>query len=99
MTNAAISICYFGGFRKKLEALPKQKECGLVGHWQRSIINHLYWCIASSTSDSEMVKAKWLSLEHHVHNVHSGHGEPFPKCAHGELESCSKKWFKRPNVL
>ena len=42
-----------------------------------------------------MVKVKWLSLERHVHNVHSAHGEPFLKCAHGELEFCSKKWFKR----
>ena len=42
-----------------------------------------------------MIKAKWLSVERHVHNVHFGHGEPFPKCAHVELVSCSKKWFKR----
>ena len=42
-----------------------------------------------------MVKAKWLSLERHVYNVHFGHGEPFPKCAYGELEFCSNKWFKR----
>ena len=33
------------GFRKKLEALAKQKECELVGQWQRSIINHMYWCV------------------------------------------------------
>lgn len=56
------------GFRKKLEKLGKQKACELVYEWQKSIINHLYWCISSSNNDDG--NAKWLSLENHVHNVH-----------------------------
>lgn len=83
------------GLRKKIEAVAKQKECELVGQWQRSIINHLYWCVASTPSgDGELLKAKWLSLERHIHNIHSGHGELYPECAHGELEY-RRKWFKR----
>ena len=89
-------------FRKKLEKLGKQKGCELVCEWQKSIINHLYWCVSSSSNDdnddnSELIKAKWLSLDNHVHNVHKKHSKEFPKCLHGRLRSRDKKkkWFKR----
>ena len=26
-------------------------ECGIVGEWTKSIINHLYWCAASVYDD------------------------------------------------
>ena len=58
----------------------------------------MYWCIASTPDgNGEVVKAKWLSLDNHVHNTHSGHSDLFPVCAHGELQGQdrSKKWFKR----
>ena len=44
-----------------------------------------------------MIKAKWLSLENHVHNVHTSHGGVFSQCAHGQLlgREANKKWFKR----
>lgn len=89
------------GFRKKLEKLAKQKGCELVCEWQKSIINHLYWCVSSSSNDDgnndELVKAKWLSLDNHVHNVHKKHSKEFPKCLHGRLRGRDKKkkWFKR----
>ena len=83
------------GFRKKLEALAKQKDCDLVGKWLRSIINHLYWSVASTPDgDAEKMKVKWLSLDNHVHDVHSGHHGLFPNCLHGPQEQ-KKKWFTR----
>ena len=84
-------------FVRNCKHLPSRKNVGLLDSEQRSIVNHLYWCVASSPSgDGEMVMAKWLSLDHHVHNIHCGHSEPFPNCAHGELDPTSrKKWFKR----
>ena len=92
--------CYeIVGFRKKLEALAKQKDCELVGQWQRIIINHMYWCVASTPDGSgELVKAKWLSLEHHIHNIHTRHSTLFPMCAHGELGLGRKKWFRRRKI-
>ena len=86
------------GLRKKLEALAKQKDCQLIGKWVKSITNHLYWCVASTHSgDGDVIKAKWLSLDNHIHNVHSGHSQLFPQCAHGDLHGSdrNKKWFKR----
>ena len=79
------------GVRKKIEALAKQKDCKIVGEWQKSILNHLYWCVASSPNgDSELVQAKWLSLENHIHNVHRGHSKKFPKCTHPRLQASER---------
>ncbi|XP_065894356.1 uncharacterized protein [Dysidea avara] len=86
------------GFRKKFEKLGKQKDCELVSEWQKSIINHLYWCASTTPDDdSELVQAKWLSLDNHVHDVHRRHSTKFPKCSHGRLrrQERKKKWFKR----
>ena len=71
---------------KKLEALSKTKGCELLNEWQRSIISHLYWCVASSSiGNTSLIKAKWLSLENHLHNVHEGYSTEFPNCAHAIL--------------
>ena len=86
------------GVRKKLQALGKQKECQLVTEWTKSIINHLYWCVASTpNAESDIIKAKWLSLKNHVHNIHEGHGTHFPKCAHSRLHGHRqrRKWFRQ----
>ena len=91
------------GLRKKIEVLAKQKQCELVAKWHKSIVNHLYWCVASTTDgNGDTVKAKWLSLENHIHNKHTGHGSQlFPKCAHRRLcgRERKKKWFKRRQYL
>ena len=66
-----------------LEAATKLKDCDLIGHWQSSIINHLYWCVASTPNgNSELIKANRLSLDNHVQNVQKGHNNTFPDCAH-----------------
>lgn len=86
------------GLRKKLEKLAKNKDCRIIGKWQQSIINHLYWSVVSSScDDADMIKARWLSLENHIHNKHSGHGKLFPNCSHSRLQrrDQNKKWLKR----
>ena len=88
---------FFIGLHKKLDAAAKQRDCERIGEWQKSIVNHLYWCIVSTPScDFTVVKAKWLSLDNHVHNVHTGHGDGYPECGHDRLYTQRrKKWFKR----
>ncbi|XP_056312320.1 uncharacterized protein LOC130223502 [Danio aesculapii] len=82
------------GLFKKLIKLGKNKECGLVKKWQRSIRNHVYWCATSSTSGPEKV-AKWTSLINHLQNVHTHDNALFPKCAHPLRASKDpKKWFQ-----
>ena len=88
----------YTGFRKKLDKLGKQKNCEIVTEWQKSIINHLYWCVSSTPADDgELITAKWLSLDNHIHNVHRRHGKKFPRCAHGRLrrQDRNRKWLQR----
>ena len=54
----------------------------------------MYWCVSStSANDGELIKAKWLSLDNHIHNIHRRHGKKFSKCAHGRLGR--RKWLQR----
>ena len=88
---------FFSDISKKIEARPKKKSCAVLGNRKQSISNHLYWCAASSHGDGEQVKAKWLSILNHVMNIHEGHSETFPECAHGHLEE-ERKWLRRGNA-
>ncbi|XP_064598240.1 uncharacterized protein LOC135464679 [Liolophura sinensis] len=84
------------GLGKKLDKLGQTQDCALVKEWKKSIINHLYWCAASTPDGNpEMMFAKWLSLCNHILGVHDGHSDLFPKCEHGPLAAPrEKKWFK-----
>ena len=83
------------GSRKKLDALSKQKDCGIVGRWSKRLINHLqvYWSDVSTPPrrDQTLMKAKWLSVDNHIHNVHQGHSSNFLKCLHGNLHEHEAK--------
>jgi solute carrier family 8 (sodium/calcium exchanger) len=86
-----------------MEKLAKQANCDGVRDWIRSIANHLYWC-ASSTPDGDpdLMVAKWLSVDNHIHNVHEGHdSELFPRCDHEQIDETMrrKKWIKPSKYL
>lgn len=74
------------GLSKKLESLGKERQCEAVREWAKSIVNHLYWSVASSSTGEEAV-AKWVSVANHVQNVHQHDDWLFPACAHGDLDS------------
>ena len=83
--------------RKKIDALEKEKECELVGKWKKSVINHLYWsAVSTPNGDGEMILAKWISLDNHIHNKHKQHGKLFPVCKHKAIQKKGRKnkWFK-----
>jgi hypothetical protein len=71
----------------------KRKGFTIVGRWARSISNHIYWCAASSNGDGEMVQQKYASILNHISNIHEGHGEKFPQCAHDEVCSPGDNFF------
>ena len=93
LTEMTIFLFFSTGVYKKLEAAGKKKGCQKVKDWARSISNHMYWCAASSGGDGEFVQQKWLSILNHVANIHSGHGEKFPHCEHGQLDD--RDWMKK----
>ena len=86
---------FASGVTKKLEVAAKLKNCNGIREWIKSIINHLYWCAATSSSDKELTLEKWKSVVNHIQNVHEGHSESFPKCHHAALEpNQQKEWLK-----
>uniref|UniRef100_A0A3Q2R0Z0 THAP-type domain-containing protein n=1 Tax=Fundulus heteroclitus TaxID=8078 RepID=A0A3Q2R0Z0_FUNHE len=67
-----------------------------VGKWRKSIVNHLYWCAASTPSgDGDEISAKWESVAFHVQNQHTDlNNARFPACAHPPLvEQRPKEWL------
>ena len=57
------------------------------------MINHLYWCAMSTEGEDEaLIRAKWFSLLHHIHNVHTSTDSLFPKCLHRRVGR--RKWLK-----
>ncbi|XP_061190833.1 uncharacterized protein LOC133198949 [Saccostrea echinata] len=90
------------GLKKKILAASKQKECENLAKWIKSLTNHLYW-VAASTPDGngDFMWAKWESVENHIHNIHEGHNDLFPSCAHDTLEGDEqkKKWIKPGKTL
>ncbi len=85
------------GFTKKLTAASNDRDCEDLRHWIKSASNHMYWsAVSTPAGKGEITLAKWKSLVNHVTNVHDGHGDLFPSCAHGSLEGreAKKKWLK-----
>jgi hypothetical protein len=81
------------GLTEKLESLGNQQGCQDIRAWTNSIVNHLYWSAASSSSGDEAV-AKWLSVINHIQNIHEHDNWQFPKCLHGEQNgSEARKWL------
>ncbi|PIK60739.1 hypothetical protein BSL78_02303 [Apostichopus japonicus] len=83
--------------KKKLTAIGKKKGCEGVNPWIRSIINHVYWCAASTPDGNpELMKHKFLSIGNHVQDIHADHpGELFTSCLHPTIpQDRPKQWLK-----
>ncbi|XP_062588586.1 uncharacterized protein LOC134250245 isoform X2 [Saccostrea cucullata] len=86
------------GFKKKLLALSKEKDCEHLREWIKSLVNHLYWVPSSAPDDedSELRWEKWTSITNQVQNIHEGHGQHFQRCEHGDLDPAArrKRWLR-----
>ncbi|XP_026081932.1 uncharacterized protein LOC113058347 isoform X3 [Carassius auratus] len=82
------------GISKKLEAISKQKDCEKLKKWMKSIISHIYWTAASSTSEPQRI-AKWTTILNHVRDVHTHEDPLYPKCEHVIRKTTDKsKWLQ-----
>ncbi|KAH6920066.1 hypothetical protein HPB50_028946 [Hyalomma asiaticum] len=77
--------------KKKLTVAAKKSACAALKDWIQPVINHLYWCVAVSEGDADLVVAMWKSMLNHVINVHTGHDSPYPRCLHGDVPN--GKWL------
>ena len=58
-----------------------------MGKWKKSLINNLYWsAVTTPNGDGNLIQAKWLSVDNHIHNIHNKHGTLFPACKHKTIE-------------
>ena len=76
--------------RKDLLAASKKRECGNLGPWISSIVNHLWWSASTCNSDPRLCQEKWKSILYHVAGIHEWPGY---KCVYPKLQ---KKWVAKP---
>ncbi|KAH9375462.1 hypothetical protein HPB48_015437 [Haemaphysalis longicornis] len=72
-------------------AVSKRAECAELQEWVQPVVDHLYWCVAVSKGDGLLLVAMWKSMLNHVINVHSDHGETYPRCVHDDIPD--GKWL------
>ena len=90
---------------KKLTQKGKQKHCEQLLPWIQSISNHLWWSAQTCNGDAQLLTDKWVSIVHHISNVHEwvgNEGSQFTKCVHPTLtteEQRSKKWMRPGSVV
>ena len=74
--------------------LRKKRDCQQVSLWIKAIINHLWWCCASSIDNEELIREKWLSMLNHIRGIHFWEDNKLVhKCEHGQLDQ-KLKWLK-----
>lgn len=91
---------YLLGLKKSLKQAAANDSSGLISEWTPAIINHMYWCAASTKQGvhtGDIIEAKWRSLLNHVCNRHTHQNEHYAKCAHGRRKrgEKKKKYMKR----
>eukprot|EP00795_Rhopilema_esculentum_P005350 gene5350-525_t len=74
------------GVESKLTKAGQKKGASLIQNWIKAIVNHIYWIASTSGHEKELKKEKWLSVLNHMCNIHAGHGDLFPNCAHGDID-------------
>ena len=87
------------GVSKKLAKQGKQNACQSLLPWIPSICNHLWLCASSCHGNREIPKEKWMSILHHISDVHTwANANHFLECAHQQLSGekrQGKEWLKR----
>lgn len=86
----------FSGISKKLDTVANSKRCDDVRPWVHSIVNHLYWCTATSSTAEEKV-AKWKSVVNHIQNIHEHDDWHFPVCQHAPIDAKDNKRWLQPS--
>lgn len=72
--------------RKDLIAASKKRECSDLTPWIGSVVNHLWWCAATSDGNQLLCQEKWKSIVYHVAGIHQWPDfQLFSECQHDEL--------------
>ena len=66
-------VWHFGKSAKRAlsEIAKKKRDSQQVRLRIKAIINHLWWCCASSIGNEELIREEWLSMLYHIRGIHS----------------------------
>jgi hypothetical protein len=65
--------------------------------WIQALNNHLWWSAATCRGDADLLREKWISILHHIRNVHSwAGGTKFLQCAHPPLSQNEQRLWLDP---
>jgi hypothetical protein len=67
---------------KKFSAVGKKVKCVSVAKWSMSVCNHLWWASATCDGNPDVLVEKFVSIIHHVCNVHVFPGRYVTSCSH-----------------
>lgn len=85
-------ILILKGFKRDLNKAAKLDETGIVKKWVTPMVNHVYWCAASTPDgNSDVMEAKYLSMLNHIVNKHKHNNAHYPECCHGRLKRYGTK--------
>ncbi|KAM7302674.1 hypothetical protein ISCGN_018182 [Ixodes scapularis] len=87
------------GVKKKIIAVARTKQHGVLLLWLKTIIRHIYWCARTSNGDGQLVLAKWTSLMRHIINIHEHPNPLHPVCAHGSTPERTETFNKLKAIL
>ncbi|XP_064636950.1 uncharacterized protein LOC135493502 [Lineus longissimus] len=74
---------------KKMEIIAKKKGFEIISDWIKSVKNHLYWAVLTSSGDPDEIENRWRATMEHVQGIHKN-------CTHGRLVGRRKKnYLKR----
>jgi len=81
----------------ELNKITAKRDCGVVGLWRKSTLNHMY-CVAGAAADEsriDRVEAMWISLANHIHNIHKHDNPLYAMCNHPPIpdDDLSKEWL------
>ena len=83
---------------KKLMEKAKKKDCSDLSAWIKSLSNHLWWCAETCEGNNDLLREKWLSIVHHIANIHSWNSaDLYHQCAHPPIPrnvARTKKWLQ-----
>jgi len=79
--------------KKSLSNLSKFSNNAPLKTWIKSVINHFWWCCATSDGNVEILRGKWLSILYHIRGIYTWeHNIHFHGCEHDSLEK-QRKWL------
>ena len=69
----------------------------VLARWAHSVVNHLYWSIATCRGNGDELAERFTSIIHHTVNKHSfPQNKYYKSCAHAKLtaeEKSKKEWL------